>query len=133
MKRVLASAFAVALVAMLGVASYAGDPVGDISLEDLKKAIAEKKVTLIDCNGADSYKKGHIPGAIDFSAAKDDLAKHLPEDKTALVVAYCGGPKCNAYKAGAAAAQKLGYTNVKHFSGGSSGWTAGGEQLKAAE
>jgi len=39
-----------------------------------------------------------------------------------LVVAYCGGPSCNAYTRAANAASKLGYTNVKHLSAGISGW-----------
>lgn len=107
--------------------------VADISLEDLKKAIADKKVTLIDCNGTDSFNKGHIPGALNFDAVKDDLAKKLPEDKAALVVAYCGSEKCPAYKAGAEAALKLGFTNVKHFAGGKAGWEKAGEKFETAE
>ena len=104
----------------------------DISIKDLKKAIKKKTVLLIDCNGSESYAKGHIPGAIDFATASGDLAAKLPTDKTALVVAYCGGPRCMAYKAGVKAAEKLGYTNVKHFSGGTSGWKEAGEKLETA-
>jgi rhodanese-related sulfurtransferase len=104
----------------------------DISLADLKQAIADKAVVLLDCNGSKSYAKGHIPGAIDFEVAKTDLAKMMPADKAALVVAYCGGPKCMAYKAGAEAAMKLGYTNVKHFSRGISGWKDAGEKCETA-
>ncbi len=53
-----------------------------------------------------------------------------PTDKAAWVVAYCGGPKCLAYKAGDDAATKLGYTNVKHFSGGISGWKDANEKCE---
>ena len=81
----------------------------DISIADLNKAIAEKKVTVIDVNGSASYQKGHVPGAIDF-ASNQDLAGKLPEDKNALVVAYCGGPSCNAYQKAAKKAKELGYT-----------------------
>lgn len=102
----------------------------DITVADLKTAIAEKKVTLVDCNGTESYAKGHLPGALDFTAAGENLAKLLPEDKAMLVVAYCGGPKCKAYKAGVAAVKKLGYTNIKYFSGGLSGWQEAGEALE---
>ena len=60
-----------------------------------------------------------------------NLAKLLPKDKNTLVVAYCGGPGCSAYKRGAAAAEKLGYKNIKHLSAGISGWKkAGGELAK---
>ena len=106
--------------------------VPDISLADLKQALADKTVMLLDCNGSKSYAKGHIPGAIDFEGAKADLVKRLPTDKAALVVAYCGGPKCLAYQSGAVAATKLGYTNVKHFSGGISGWKDAGEKCETA-
>jgi rhodanese-related sulfurtransferase len=106
--------------------------VPDISLADLKQAMADKEVTLLDCNGSASYANGHIPGAIDFDVAKADRAKRLPKDKSALVVAYCGGPQCMEYKAGAEAATKLGYTNVKHFSGGISGWEEAGETVETA-
>lgn len=96
----------------------------DISLTELKQAMADKAIVLLDCNGSKSYADSHIPGAIDFEAAGADLAKQLPQDKTVLIVSYCGGPKCLAYKTGADAATKLGYTNVKHFSKGISGWNA---------
>ena len=76
----------------------------DISLADLKQAIADKDVVLIDCNSTKSYASGHIPGAIDLQSAGDGLAGMLPKDKATLIVAYCGGPKCMAYKAGVEAA-----------------------------
>jgi len=107
--------------------------VPDISLADLKQAIADKAVTLLDCNGSASYAEGHIPGAINFATARAALAGKLPKEKSTLVVAYCGGPKCGAYKAGAQAATKLGYTNVKHFSAGIKGWKAAGEKVEAAD
>lgn len=117
-------AFMVATVWSLGAAELG---FADISHADLKAAIAAKTVTLIDCNGSESFAKGHIPGALDFGAIKESLAEKLPKDKDALIVAYCGGPKCGAYKAGANAAQTLGYTNVKHYSAGISGWKDAGE------
>lgn len=104
----------------------------DISHDDLVAAIKDKKVTLIDANGSKSFKEGHIPGAIDFEAAKDGLAAKLPKDKSALIVAYCGGPKCEAYQAAAKIAVDLGYTNVKHLSEGISGWKASGATVEKA-
>lgn len=124
MKKLIALAFA--LVASVGFAAE----FPDISIADLKQAIADKKVTVIDVNGAASYANGHIPGAVNFAAQKDSLASVLPSDKGALVVAYCGGPACSAYKAAAKAANQLGYTNVKHLSAGISGWKAAKEALE---
>ena len=99
----------------------------DISLTDLKADIATKKVTILDVNGPVSYANGHIPGAIDYTAHTADLAKVLPADKSALVVAYCGNEHCGAYARAAEAASKLGYTNVQHFKPGIAGWKAAGE------
>ncbi len=100
----------------------------DISIVELKKAIADKKVTVVDVNGSDSYKQGHVPTAVDFQSNMKDLASKLPADKGALIVAYCGGPSCNAYTKAANAAVALGYTNVKHLSAGISGWMQAGEK-----
>jgi rhodanese-related sulfurtransferase len=132
MKRAVLPFLALVLVASSAVFAADAKEVGEISLADLKKAIAEKKVTLVDANGSESFKAGHLPGAIDFAAAGDKLAEALPKDKGALVVAYCGSEKCNAYKKAAEAAQKLGYTNVSHFKGGLAGWKEAGEKLEAA-
>jgi len=105
--------------------------VADITAADLKTAISAKTVVLLDANGSESFAKGHLPGAIDFTANEKDLAKVLPADKGALIVAYCGSPKCGAWKSAASAAAKLGYTNVKHFSGGLKGWQEAGEKLES--
>ena len=69
----------------------------DITLPQLKSAIASKQVTLLDVNGPVSYANGHIPGAIDFTAHTANLASVLPSDKNALIVAYCGNEHCGAY------------------------------------
>ena len=102
----------------------------DLSIKELKKSIESKQVNVIDVNGTESYEKGHIPGAIDFEANEAKLASLLPKDKNALVVAYCGGPKCMAYKQAAKKAEELGYKNVKHLSAGISGWKEAGEKTE---
>jgi rhodanese-related sulfurtransferase len=122
MKKLLA----IVTTALLTATLYAAQA-PDIAIPELKAAIAAKTVTLLDANGTESWQKGHIPGAIDFAVNKDKMAKLLPADKNALVVAYCGGPKCMAYKAAAAAAEKLGYKNVKHLPAGIKGWVKAGE------
>ena len=108
-------------------------PYPDVSIKDLKTAIDKKQVTVIDANGTDSWKDGHIPGAIDFESNAEKLDKVLPKDKDALIVAYCGGPQCMAYQAAAKKAKALGYTNVKHLSAGISGWKGAGEKVEKGE
>ena len=120
------------LACTLGLASFvmADDKYPDISHDELKSAIATKKVTLLDVNGSDTYAKGHIPGAIDFTKAQDSIASKLPSDKGALIVAYCANENCTAYQKGAKAAKDLGYTNVKHYAKGIMGWTSAGEKTE---
>jgi len=113
-------------VALLSIHAFAGG-YPDITIPELKSAMTAKTVTIIDVNGSESWQKGHIPGAINFDATGSKLATLLPQDKNALVVAYCGGPQCHAYVAAAKEAEKLGYTNVKHLSAGISGWNEAGE------
>ncbi|RYD30891.1 MAG: rhodanese-like domain-containing protein [Verrucomicrobiaceae bacterium] len=122
-----------ALLTLMCASSLFAGEFKDISIADLKKAIADKKVTVIDVNGTDSWKSGHVPTAIDFEANEAKLATLLPKEKDALVVAYCGGPSCGAYKAAAKKAEELGYTNVKHMAAGISGWKEAKEKLEAGK
>ena len=129
-KRVMAATAVTAMAVTQVWAAPDKAKAADISQADLVAAIKAKKVVLIDCNGTDSYKSGHIPGAIDFEAKGDSLGKLLPKDKTTLVVAYCGGPSCHAYQKGADSVKALGYQNVKHFSAGISGWIAAKQKVE---
>jgi rhodanese-related sulfurtransferase len=123
MKKLIALFMFVAAAASTWAASA---KVGEISKDELTAAIASKSAVILDVNGSDSYKEGHIPGAIDFIAHEKQIEKMLPADKTALIVAYCGNEQCSAYKAAATTALKLGYTNVKHFAPGIDGWKKSG-------
>ena len=107
--------------AFISASVYAGE-FADISPSDVLAAANAKSAVIIDANGPDSYKAGHVPGALSFATIKGDLAASLPADKNTLIIAYCGNPKCGAYLQAAKAAQKLGYTNIKHMSAGIAGW-----------
>ena len=117
-------------LALSAITASAADKFPDIGHDELKKAMKENKVTLVDVNGSESYKKGHIPGAIDFEANEENLTSNLPKEKDALVVAYCGNEKCKAYMRAAIKAKELGYTNVKHYSKGIAGWKSAGEKTQ---
>lgn len=125
MKKLLALATAVMFAA---TTAFAGE-YPDISIDELEAKIKAGKVTVIDVNGAKSYARGHIPGAIPFSK---NLKSKLPKSKDSLIVAYCGGPSCRAYQRAAKVAEKAGYTNVKHLSAGISGWLQAGKKTEKA-
>ncbi len=83
---------AITSVLLLVAVGCGGGSYPDISIAELKTAIESKNVIVIDVNGSSSYRNGHIPGAIDFSAEKKNLASKLPANKDALIVAYCKSP-----------------------------------------
>lgn len=127
MKRFLAAAFLVLSPAALA-ADAAKAP--EISLDELKKVVESHSATIIDANGSDMYKSGHIPGAVSFAANEKNVAAILPKDKSAPIVAYCGGPMCTAWEDAAKAAHEMGYTNIKHFKGGIKGWKDSGQKME---
>jgi rhodanese-related sulfurtransferase len=99
----------------------------DISIEELKRAMLARKVTVLDVNDAATFAAGHIPGAVAVAVARENLAAKLPADKSALIVTYAKSPSAESYAEAAKAAKTatdLGYTNVKHLSAGLVGWKA---------
>jgi rhodanese-related sulfurtransferase len=106
-----------------------------VSTEELKRWIDEKKkVLIIDTMPyADSYKKEHVPGAVQFEfpipemtsldeKTKEAFLKVLGPDKEMPVVIYCGFVKCTRSHNGAMWAVKLGYKNVYRYPGGIKAW-----------
>ena len=102
----------------------------EIKHDDLVTAIDEGTVILVDANGSESYSKGHIPGALNFEDTEALMAQ-LPEDKNAMIVAYCGGPKCSAWCKAAGELEEAGYTNLRYYKGGLKGWMASGKKLES--
>ncbi|MGE3975252.1 MAG: rhodanese-like domain-containing protein [Bdellovibrionales bacterium] len=129
---ILAIAVAFAMpnaMAASNAACTADETYKEVTKAELQKWVAEKSVFTVDANGKKSFDKTHIGNAIDYKTLKsekgsqDAFATQLPKDKNALIVAYCGGPSCEAWKEAAEEACNLGYTNVRHFKGGIKAWT----------
>jgi len=106
-----------------------------VTTEELKKWIDEKKnVLIIDTMPyEDSYKKQHVPGAVNFvfpipevtsldEKTKESFLKLLGPDKERPIVVYCGFVKCTRSHNGAMWAEKLGYKNVYRYPGGIKAW-----------
>ena len=114
--------FIALLATGLFAASVYASEFADISPADVLTDAHAKSAVIIDANSPDSYKAGHVPGALSYAAIRSNLAASLPADKNTLIIAYCGNPHCGAYLQAAKAAQKLGYTNIKHMAEGIEGW-----------
>jgi thiosulfate/3-mercaptopyruvate sulfurtransferase len=106
-----------------------------ISTEELKKWIDQKKkIIIVDTMPyEDSYKKEHVPGAVQFEfpipevanldeKTKEAFLKALGPDKDMPIVIYCGFVKCTRSHNGAMWAVKLGYKNVYRYPGGIKAW-----------
>ncbi len=95
---------------------------------------AKKPMIIVDCTPYDkSYKKNHIPGAVQFLFPLQELTSMKPEDQAkfkkllganqdALLVFYCGHTRCARSHNGAMWAKKLGYKNVYRCPGGIKAW-----------
>ena len=94
----------------------------EITQADLVKGLKAKTVFLVDANGNESYASAHIPGAANYDKATGRFSKDLPADKGALIVAYCGGPGCEAWCGAADKLEAMGYNNIRHYKGGIKEW-----------
>jgi rhodanese-related sulfurtransferase len=111
-----------------------------VTTEELKKWMDDgKKMVIVDTMPYEaSYKKNHVPGAVQMlfpipdmntwdTAETDgkteaDYEKLLGPDKDIAIVVYCGFVKCTRSHNGAAWAVKMGYKNVYRYTGGIKGW-----------
>ena len=72
---------------------------------------------------ARKYDKGHVPGAVSIpDSSFDKMTNLLPQDKSTLLILYCGGTKCKLSHKSAFKAEKLGYTNIKVYAEGYPDW-----------
>ncbi len=106
-----------------------------MTAEELKNKMDEKKeMLIIDTMPFEaSYKKNHIPGAVQFEfpvpemtlmddVMKANFEKLLGPDKDKVIVFYCGFTKCTRSHNGAMWAVRLGYKNVFRQPGGIKAW-----------
>lgn len=96
-----------------------------VSVDYMKKQIdSNADMVVVDARPKrKKYDKGHIPTALSIPDTQFDKYKdQLPQDKSKLLVFYCGGFKCKLSHKSAAKAIAMGHTNVKVFSAGYPAW-----------
>lgn len=86
---------------------------------------------LLDVRGEQSYKHGHVEGAINLPHAQinEETIKHHPENT--LFVVYCAGPHCNGADKAAIRLASLN-RSVKKMIGGITGWLDEGFELQTS-
>jgi rhodanese-related sulfurtransferase len=122
-----------------------------VTTEELKKWIdSGKEMLIVDTMPyEDSYKKQHVPGAVQFlfpipdmkewdsketeGKTLEDFNKLLGDNKDKPIVIYCGFVKCTRSHNGAAWAVKLGYKNVYRYPGGIFAWKGADFPIEKSE
>lgn len=122
-----------------------------VTTDELKEWIDENRsMVIVDTMPYESsYKKNHIPGAVQFlfpipemndwdnketaDKSQADFAALLGDDKDKAVVIYCGFVKCTRSHNGAMWAIKMGYRNVYRYPGGIFAWKGAENPIKALE
>ena len=122
-----------------------------VATEELKKWIdSGKEMLIVDTMPyEDSYKKQHVPGAVQFlfpipdmkewdtretdGKTMENYKKLLGDNKDKPVVIYCGFVKCTRSHNGAVWAVKLGYKDVFRYPGGIFAWKGADFTIEKAE
>jgi len=104
-----------------------------ISREDLKAKIdGGEDFTLIMTLNDWAFRAQHIPGSIHFHSPEEALAA-LEHDHGAEIVVYCSDIACVASKYAYEGFVEAGFTNVRRYEGGLSGWAEAGYPFETGE
>ena len=81
----------------------------------------ETGLIVLDARTAESFSKGHIPGAISFPHRRIEAATVASLPRNKVIITYCDGVFCNASTKAAAKLTALGF-RVKEMLHGMAGW-----------
>jgi rhodanese-related sulfurtransferase len=111
------------LVLGLAISLFASSDLVIIKKDEAKKLYDESKALFIDARGNKLYQKGTIMGSLNLPVAKFKAQKgYLPTDKSAKIVTFCNGFKCEKSDELAVLLQQNGFTNVVVYKGGYPEW-----------
>jgi hypothetical protein len=80
---------AVAVKAGAGGAAKEGEGFTLMSAAELASILGQKDVRVFDANSAETFAKGHVPGAVFLEEYRKFPASVLPADKATRVIFYC--------------------------------------------
>lgn len=109
-----------------------------ITIERLLEMQANgENLKLIEVLGPDSFKQGHLPGAINIPVPKEmtslELARIADKNgikKSNTVVVYCANYHCHASTRAASLFMKAGFRKTVDFKAGKQGWVDAGLELE---
>ncbi|RJQ87874.1 cytosine permease [Amycolatopsis panacis] len=115
------------------------DMVPLIGREELKRAMDEGTVVVVDTMPVDYYAREHLPGArnipgFPYERAAEFTDEHAPAvvpDKAATIVVYCANTPCRNSEFVGARLIELGYTDVRKYREGIEDWVAAGHATES--
>jgi rhodanese-related sulfurtransferase len=105
-----------------------------IARESLRTLIySGADVVLVDVLSPDSYRAGHLPGAINIPV--NDIEEEAPKRlaRADIVVVYCASRECHASRAAAQELESLGYVHVIEYEGGLADWREASYPLESGQ
>lgn len=106
-----------------------------VDAAELREALMDPAVLVIDAQGDGQFETGHVPGALNFSldAVVEQAAAQI-DDLDQRVILYCTDEACLGSEFIGTQLVEAGYTNVGRFAGGVAGWLdAGGSVTTTAD
>ena len=102
-----------------------------ITIEQLLEMIENKdNFKLVEVLSEDSYKEGHIPGAINIPVDRLQKEASSKLEKTDTIVVYCASYHCNASTRAAEMLLNMGYKKTLDFKGSKKLWVDSGLELE---
>jgi rhodanese-related sulfurtransferase len=104
-----------------------------ITRDELRAAIDTGRATVVDALPPATYAKRHLPGAINLAnESSDEQIRAALPDLEAPVVTYSSNDRCTRGNELVARLRKLGYLDVRAYSGGLDDWLAAGLPIEPA-
>ena len=101
-----------------------------ITRDELRQAIEQNAVTVVETLREEHFAQGHIPGAIHIHFERvAELAPALLPDKDAAIVTYCSNTACRNSEIAANQLAAMGYTDVRKYAEGKDDWREAGLEL----
>lgn len=108
---------------------------GEISTEELREALTNGDILLIDARPRAEWAIGHIPGAVNvaptagktlsqYTASAEEIGRLLQGKKNRAVVLYCNGAYCGKSRRIAEELSSAGFSNVRRYQLGAPVWRA---------
>ena len=120
-----------------GANPHGGTPVDrmlpPVTLDELRAAVDDPTVVVIDAQGEGGYSRAHLPGAVDFSL--DAVLDHAADAIGSLdvpVVLYCTDERCLGSEFIGTQLVEAGYRDVRRFPGGIAEWIGSGLAVESS-